>query len=458
MSRSRAAAGKRLAVVVLAAGKGTRLGAGAYGRPKVLVECLGLPLLEHVRRAIAPLHPDTTVLVTGYGADSVEAWAADAWPAAKPVRQIPQRGTGHALRLALEAIPRHRGVVLVAYGDVPQVRAVDLEALLQAHRRGAVATVLTGESPEPGRLGRVVRDARGRFREIVEARDAAGRPGVLGIREFNTGFYAFDADALRPVLRNLSRDNAQREEYATEAVNRLALSGQPVETVAAEDPQALLGVNTLEDLARAVGTVRRRILTDHLSRGVVVVDPGSTIVEPDVEIGPGARLLPFTYVQRGCRIAAGAVIGPFARLRGTVTIGERAEVGNFVEVKASTLEAGAKAKHLAYLGDAHVGPGANIGCGAITANYDGHAKHRTTIGARAHIGSGTVLVAPVTVGEGAVTGANAVVLAGRDVPPGATAVGVPARNLAPKPRRTPKPRAAKGRAGRKRKTASSKRR
>jgi bifunctional UDP-N-acetylglucosamine pyrophosphorylase/glucosamine-1-phosphate N-acetyltransferase len=292
--------------------------------------------------------------------------------------------------------------------------------------------VLTGETDHPGNLGRVVRDAEGRVARIVEARDAAGRPDVLALREFNTGIYAFDAASLRPALVDLPTDNAQGEEYATEAVNRLARSGRRVDAVPAEDAGSLLGVNTLEDLAGAVRTLRRRILSRHMEAGVVIVDPDSTVVEPDVEIGAGARILPFTYVQRGCRIASGAQVGPFARLRGGAVLEEGAEVGNFVEVKASTLEAGAKAKHLTYLGDAHVGAGANVGCGTITANYDGHRKHRTRIGARARIGSGTVLIAPVTVGDGALTGAGAVVRAGDDVPPGHRAVGVPAKVLPPK--------------------------
>jgi bifunctional UDP-N-acetylglucosamine pyrophosphorylase/glucosamine-1-phosphate N-acetyltransferase len=422
-----------VAVVVLAAGKGTRIATGAGSTPKVLVEVLGLPMLEHVRRAVAPLGAEHVLLVTGHGAAEVEEWARAAWPEATAVRQEPQRGTGHALRLAMERVPQFAGEVVVVYGDVPQTRTEDLRHVLEA-RRGADAdaAVLTGRAADPGRLGRVLRRASGRFHEIVEARDAEReRPAVLAETEFNTGLYAFRASALRPALVDLPRKNAQQEEYATDAVNRIAASGR-VEARLADEPETLLGVNTLEDLAAAVRTVRRRIAAGHMARGVVIVDPDTTIVEPDVEIGPGARLLPFTYVQRGCRVAAGAVVGPFARLRGAASLGEGAEVGNFVEVKSSTLEPGAKAKHLAYLGDAHVGARANIGCGTITANYDGVHKHRTSIGAKARIGSGTVLVAPVSVGEGAVTGANAVVLSGRDVPPGATVVGVPARVLPPK--------------------------
>ena len=422
--------GRPLAVAVLAAGKGTRLALGDETPPKVLLECLGVPLLEHVRRAVTQLAPDTVVVVTGHDAERVEAWLADSWPEALAVRQIPQEGTGQALRLALDAIPTFEGDVIVAYGDVPQVRGADLARLLETHRGAdAGATVLSGRATDPGALGRIVRGVGGAFVEIVEARDAASRPEVLAVNEFNTGFYAFDADALRPALVDLSRANAQGEEYATEAVNRIAASGRGVASVLAEDPGALLGVNSFDDLAQAVSAVRRRIASEHMARGVHIVDPDTTVIEVDVEIAAGARILPFTHVGRGCRIGKGASVGPFARLRGGTVLEAGAEAGNFVEMKATRMGEGAKAKHLTYLGDADVGARANIGCGTVTANYDGKRKHKTTIEERASIGSGTILVAPVTVGAGARTGANAVVPSGRDVPPGETVVGVPAKPL-----------------------------
>jgi bifunctional UDP-N-acetylglucosamine pyrophosphorylase/glucosamine-1-phosphate N-acetyltransferase len=417
--------GRPLAAVVLAAGKGTRLPADA---PKVLVECLGLPLLEHVRRAVDAQRPDEVAVVVGHRREAVTAWLAEHWKGARAVVQEPQQGTGHALRLALEALSGFEGDVLVVHGDVPQMTAADLEGLVAAHRASdAKATVLVGRTDDPGHLGRVVRGADGRLARIVETKHAT--EDERRIPEFNTGLYVFDAATLRPALEGLAAHGASREEYLTDAVATLASAGR-VETVAAKDGVALAGVNTALDLARASDLLRRRLVAEHLERGAQIVDPETTWIEPDVEIEAGARVLPFVYLGRGCRLEAGSVVGPFAHLRGGTVLRRGAQVGNFVEVKASTLGEGAKAKHLAYLGDADVGARANIGCGTITANYDGVRKHRTSVGADARIGSGTVLVAPVSVGDGAVTGANATVLAGRDVPAGATAVGVPARVLA----------------------------
>lgn len=422
--------GTPLAVLVLAAGQGTRLAAGGDPPPKVLVSCLGVPLLEHVRRALAPLQADETVVVTGHRHEAVDAWVAEHWTEARTVLQEPQRGTGHAVRVAMDVLPEFDGDVLVVYGDVPQLLTRDLESLLGAHRqRHARAALLTGVLPDAGSLGRIVRDRAGRFERIVEAKDAANRPDILAIGEFNTGIYAFRADALRPAVQDLSRDNAQGEEYATDAVVRIAEGGGVVESVHAFHPASLRGVNDHTDLADATSLLRRRIATEHMRAGVTIVDPDTTIIEADVEIAPGATIYPFTHLARGTRIGADAKIGPFARLRGNTVVEARAEIGNFVEAKAAHFGEGAKAKHLTYVGDAEVGPGANIGCGTITANYDGTHKHRTTIGPRASIGSGTVLVAPVTVKEGGVTGANAVVLAGQDVEPGQVVVGVPARPI-----------------------------
>lgn len=442
-----------LALIVLAAGKGTRFAGKA---PKVLVPCLGLPLLDHVRRAAAPLKAEKTLVVVGHEKERVAEWVEKHWPGATTVVQEPQNGTGHAVRLALEAIPAFDGDVVVLCGDVPQVEAADLSGLLAAHRAGAAAaTFLTGTTHDPGRLGRVERDGAGHFARVVEARDAP--PCVLAIKEFNTGVYVFRTAPLREAVVGLSRANAAKEEYVTDALARIVASGGTVLAVPARDGEALLGVNTPEDLARAHAHLSRRLVALHMAAGVLVADPASVVIEPDVRIAPGARILPFTLVGHGCRIGPDCVVGPFAHLRGGTVLEAGAQIGNFVEVKASRVGKGAKAKHLTYLGDAAVGENANVGCGTITANYDGKNKHRTKIGPAARIGSGTVLVAPVAVGRGAVTGANAVVLARKNVPAGATVVGVPARVLvkdagkgslpAPKPKPRAKAKSKKAKAG-----------
>ena len=415
---------RRCLAIVLAAGKGTRL---PGSRPKVLVECLGEPLLAHVRRAVAAVRPDATVVLVGHGREIVEPWLEKHWPDATPVVQVPQSGTGHAVRVALAAVPEFVGDVWVVCGDVPQLEATDLRDLLAAHRAaGGLGAVLVGRAADPGHLGRIVRSEDGRLARIVEARDAT--EAELRLTEFNTGIYVFDAAGLRAAVASLPTRNAQGEEYVTDAVGALAAVGR-FEAVAARDGAALLGVNSPVDLANAFERLRVREVARHMAAGVQVLDPKSTILEVGVTIAPGARILPFTLVGHGCRIGADCTVGPYAHLRGGTVLRAGAQIGNFVEVKATTLGEGAKAKHLTYLGDADIGAGANIGCGTITANYDGVRKHRTKVGARARIGSGTVLVAPVRVGAGSVTGANAVVVAGSNVPAGRTAVGVPARVL-----------------------------
>ena len=419
-----------LAALVLAAGQGTRLATSDNAPPKVLVTCLGTPLLDHVRRALEPLEATTTCVVTGHARDQVDEWLGAHWPDAQIVHQVEQHGTGHAVRLAMASLPDHEGDVLVVYGDVPQLTSSALSHLIHTHREHeACATVLTGILPDAGSLGRIVRGPGGAFEAIVEARDAAQRPEILAVGEFNTGIYVFRSDALRPALAQLTRENAQGEEYATDAVGYIAAAGGHVEAVCTPEGATLRGVNDLTDLADAGSLLRRRELTSHMRAGVHIPDPDNTVIEVGVEIGRGAHVLPFSHIERGCTIGAGAKVGPFARIRGKSVIGPGAEIGNFVETKAAQFGAGAKAKHLTYVGDAEVGERANIGCGTITANYDGVRKHKTVIGPGARVGSGTVLVAPVSVGAGAITGANAVVLPGRDVPPGRTAVGVPARHL-----------------------------
>jgi bifunctional UDP-N-acetylglucosamine pyrophosphorylase/glucosamine-1-phosphate N-acetyltransferase len=431
--------------VVLAAGKGTRMRSAL---PKVLHEAGGLPLLAWVLAAARQAGCERIVAVVGYRAEEVQERLA-----ASDLRFVLQReqlGTGHALAQA-EAEAAGAGTVLVLSGDVPLVTPATLAALLAA--AGEVgAAMAVADLDEPGSLGRVIAREDGHLREIVEARDAT--PEQRAVRTVNAGIYALPP-AIFDHLRGLDRGNAQGELYLTDAVTALAAAGTPVALVRLADPEEAVGVNSRQELATVHRALVERKLQSLMSAGVTVLEPqrtrvdGDVLVGPDTVIHPDVTLLGRTAVGAGCTLHQGAWlrdttvaddavvepysvldgaevgpgcrVGPFARLRPGARLAARSRVGNFVEVKNSRLGAGAKANHLAYLGDAEVGEGANVGAGVITCNYDGREKHPTIIGAGAFVGSDTMLVAPVEVGDGAVTAAGSVIT--RDVPDGALAVG-----------------------------------
>jgi len=412
-----------LAVVILAAGKGKRMKSEL---PKVVFDLAGWPLIRHVVAAAKPLRAERTIAVTGHGRKLVDA-ALDGLDV-DTVLQREQKGTGHAVKCAGKALAGMSGDVLVLLGDVPLIPTATLRKLLATHRRRkAAVTILTASAPDPGGYGRVLRDEKGRVVAIREEKDATA--GERRVREINTGMMAFRADALWPSLRKLRSDNSQGEFYLTDVPAILIARGERVEAVVAEDFEEVSGVNSLADLARVAGAARDRILGDHMAKGVRIVDPSTVHIDRGVKIGAGTTIFPFTFITGDVVIGRGCEVGPFSHLRTGTRLKDGAQVGNFVEVKKSVVGKGTKAKHLTYLGDAVIGEKTNIGCGTITANYDGVNKHRTTIGDRVHVGSGTVFVAPVTIGDDAVTGAGAVVPAGRDVGKGETVVGVPARVL-----------------------------
>jgi bifunctional UDP-N-acetylglucosamine pyrophosphorylase / glucosamine-1-phosphate N-acetyltransferase len=439
-----------LQAVILAAGKGTRM---KSGRAKVLHPVLGVPLLEHVLRTVQAAGASPITVVVGHQAEAVEA--AFAGRGFRFVRQDPPRGTGHAVQAARPVFAEHpERTLLVVNGDVPLLRAETLERLLATHReRKPAATLLTVVLDDPGAYGRVVRDGDGGVRGIVEAKDATAEERA--VREINAGLYVFDVPALLPVLDRLQPQNAQGEYYLTDVVGLLRAAGMAVAAVAADDSDEGLGVNSVAELAAATQTLRGRRTEALMAAGVGIEDPATThvgldvIVEADAvlrpytllegrtivragasvgpfarvvdsEIGPGAQVLDHCLL-RECVVGAGAAIGPFAHIRPQSRIEARAKVGNFVELKKTTLGEGSKAPHLSYIGDATVGPGVNIGAGTITCNYDGAAKHPTRIEAGAFIGSDTTLVAPITVGEGAYIAAGSAIT--EDVPAGALALG-----------------------------------
>jgi bifunctional UDP-N-acetylglucosamine pyrophosphorylase/glucosamine-1-phosphate N-acetyltransferase len=445
------------AVVVLAAGEGTRMRSATT---KVMHSICGRPLVGHAIAAAAGLDPQHLLVVVGHGRDQVRPYLSDAFPAARPVVQEEQKGTGHAVRIALDEIAPVDGTVLVTYGDVPLLTTRTLRALLDAHGAGGnAATVLTAVLDAPGDLGRVMRDGEGALTAIVEVADATEEQ--RRIDEINSGIYAFDAKLLHDALSRLTITNAQGEEYLTDVIGLLREDGHRVGAVAAADPWETIGVNDRIQLAQIRRLLNDRLLTDIMRNGSTVVDPATTwidvdvMVEADTVIQPGTRLEGRTSVSRGAEvgpdstlrdttvgegatvsysvcvgaeIGAEANVGPYAYLRPGAVLARGSKVGTFVEVKNSEIGEGTKVPHLSYVGDATIGDHTNIGAASVFVNYDGVAKHRTTIGSHARTGSDNMFIAPVSVGDGAYTGAGTVVR--KDVPPGALAVNVaPQRNL-----------------------------
>jgi bifunctional UDP-N-acetylglucosamine pyrophosphorylase/glucosamine-1-phosphate N-acetyltransferase len=414
--------------------------------PKVLHGFAGRTLLGHVLAAAEPLAAEHTVVVIGQGRDAVRAHLGEIAPNAVAAVQDQQHGTGHAVRVALEAIPADEaGTVVVVPGDAPLLTPGTLRALIDAHE-GAAATVLSSIAPDPTGYGRVVR-AGDAVERIVEHRDAT--PEQLAIAEVAASVYAFDHARLRDALGKITTDNAQGEEYLTDVVSILVSDGQPVHALVAPHGETA-GVNDRVQLAVAGRAYNARLLEAHMRAGVTVVDPTSTWVDADVTLAADVTLLPSvdlhgsTAVDAGavigpqtsltdttvgagatveravCRsavVGAGVTIGPFAYLRPGTVLHDGVHIGTYVELKGSEVGAGTKVPHLTYVGDATIGEQTNIGAATVFVNYDGVAKHRTTIGNHARTGADNMFVAPVDVGDGAYTAAGAVIT--QDVPPGA---------------------------------------
>lgn len=416
------------AVIVLAAGQGTRMNSDL---PKVLHTLAGFPLVAHALAAARSLEPERTILVTGHGGTEVAAAARDIDPDLRIVEQKEQLGTAHAVLQAIPELDGFDGDVVILYGDTPLIRPETLAAMLASP---ADVVVLGFEAADPGSYGRLVLAGDGSLAAIVEAREAT--PDQRAIRLCNSGLLAASAATLSELLAAVRNDNAKGEYYLTDVVALARARG--LEAAAITCPEAeTLGVNSRADLAAAEAAFQARARAEALENGATLTDPASiffaldTHVGRDVTIGPnvifgpevtvesGATILPFCHLE-GCHISRGARVGPFARLRPGAEIAEDVHIGNFVEIKNAIVEEGAKANHLTYIGDARIGAGANIGAGTITCNYDGVFKHRTEIGERAFIGSNSALVAPVRIGARALVGAGSVIT--EDVPDGALAV------------------------------------
>jgi bifunctional UDP-N-acetylglucosamine pyrophosphorylase / glucosamine-1-phosphate N-acetyltransferase len=443
------------AVIVLAAGEGTRMKSAVL--PKVLHTIAGRSLVGHAVAAGRELEPERLIVVVGHHREKVAAHLAEVDPLALTVVQEQQLGTGHAVRVALDALASDgiapEGTVIVTTGDAPLLTGATLRALTDAHtEQGNGVTVLTAVVPDATGYGRILRDAEGAVAAIVEHKEATAEQRAVD--EINSGVYAFDGKLLADALGLLRTDNSQGEEYLTDTLEILRTAGHRVGAVVADDYRDILGINDRVQLAQARRILNDRLLERAMRAGVTVVDPASTwfdvqvtyeqdaVVHPntrlhgatrlaacaevgpdctltDTSVGAGARVMSTTANR--AEIGPEASVGPYAYLRPGARLARGAKAGTYVEIKNSELGEGAKVPHLSYIGDAEIGAGTNVGAASVTVNYDGVNKHRTVIGAHCRTGSDNMFVAPVTIGDGVYTAAGSVIT--KDVPAGALAVG-----------------------------------
>lgn len=420
----------QVSLIVLAAGMGTRMNSDL---PKVLHPLAGVPMLHHALAAGQVLEPERVVVVTGHGADRVAKAVHDFDEDALTVVQEPQLGTAHAVAQARPLLSDARGEAIVLYGDTPFIRTETLQAMLAARTKHAVV-VLGFHAADPGRYGRLI--VKGdQLERITEWKDATEAERLITL--CNSGVICADAQVLFDLVAAVGNDNASGEYYLTDIVELARARGLSAGVVICDEAETL-GVNTRAQLAEAEALFQSRARAEVMENGVTLTAPETvwfaldtvigrdTLIGPSVIFGPrvtvesGAEIKGFCHLE-GCHISRGAQVGPFARLRPGAELAEDVHVGNFVEIKNSILDEGVKVGHLTYLGDAQVGEHTNIGAGTITCNYDGVMKHRTVIGKNAFIGSDTMLVAPVTVGDAALTGSGSVIT--EDVAPGAVAIG-----------------------------------
>jgi bifunctional UDP-N-acetylglucosamine pyrophosphorylase/glucosamine-1-phosphate N-acetyltransferase len=435
-----------LRILILAAGKGTRL---KSRKAKVLHSVGGATLVGHVLRAVQPVSTEILVVV-GHQADEVKALMSGV----SFVEQKEQLGTGHALMCAREALSGFNGDILVLPGDVPLIRTETIQEFVRFHREGHFqASVLTADVVDPRGYGRIVRRNDNEIAEIVEHRDAS--PEVLKIAEINTSIYVFNAPTLFETLKKVRNENAQSEYYLTDVIGILAREGKKVGVWKSPQAEEILGINTRQEIAFSDRAMRRRKCDQLMTEGVTIMDPASTFIDVDVQIGPDSVIFPsvqiygptvigedvtissfsritnaqigsHSIVLEGCivddsKIGEDVTIGPYARLRPEVVLEDKVKIGNFVEIKKSSLGTGSKAMHLAYIGDTTIGSNVNIGAGVITVNYDGSKKYSTNIEDDAFIGSDSQLIAPIHVGKGGFVAAGSTIT--EDVPAEGLAIG-----------------------------------
>jgi bifunctional UDP-N-acetylglucosamine pyrophosphorylase/glucosamine-1-phosphate N-acetyltransferase len=411
-----------LACIILAAGKGTRM---RSARPKVMHAIAHKPMLLHVIDTARALKSEKIVMITSADMEEVRSNVKRHYKdEIISAIQQEQHGTGDAVKAAKAALKDYNGTVLILYGDTPLIQPETLTHMVEALKDSKVAVAVLGmEVSTPNDYGRLVVDAKGNLERIVEVRDATAKEKAITL--CNSGVMAVRGNLLFPLLAKITNKNAKGEYYLTDLVAHANKANHRCVVVSA-DPAELMGINSRAELASAEASIQKRLRKQAIENGVTLIDPASVyfasdtklghdvIIHPHVVFGPGVEvgdnveIRSFSHIE-GAKIRSSAVIGPFARLRPGAVIGEHAHVGNFVEIKQATLERNTKVNHLSYIGDAHVGSATNIGAGTITANYDGYDKHRTVIGSGVSIGSDTVLVAPVTIGDGAMIGAGSVI-------------------------------------------------
>lgn len=431
----------KMVAVILAAGKGTRMRSKL---PKVLHKVGGKPMLEHVMTAAETAGADKSIVVVGFESEQVAEFIGTR---AQIAVQAEQLGTGHAVMQTADLLKDFSGTVMIICGDTPLLDGCELKKFYLEHQAsGAAATVLTAIMDNPAGYGRILRDAEDHVIGIVEEKDA--NPAQKAICEINTGIYCIEAPLLFEALAGLTCDNAQGEYYLTDVLSKINEMGKFVGGVCTADSDMIMGINSRHQLAEAEAIMRQRILDKLMDQGVTIMDPASTFIEGNVEIGQDTIIYPFTWLEgstkigadsiigpnvrltnvvvgnstnlqfvygHDCIVGSGVTVGPYVHLRPATVISDEVKIGNFVEVKNSNIGRGSKLPHLSYIGDSDIGERVNMGCGTITVNYDGKKKHRTVVEDDAFVGCNSNLVAPVTVGAGSYIGAGSTVT--KDVPP-----------------------------------------